>query len=239
MGVYFDVGKNLENVVSKLYDNNKPKFVDIITAISTLKCKFIIIPEGDKARGIESIINKISPEEAKEINKYAIYKIFSAFDVREKFDTASKTIWANNFYKDSVSFADIMQDKTEDEIENITTEIFKKIKNNTYEFSSDEINDIYAYVVKYGNYFAYFTFSDWHNAEVYEPKINNFIFGSVDLYFEAFELAVLDPVSRIIKTTEYDVPIPSNILKKVDFKIGKKQKNIEFSPGLNKSSICN
>lgn len=237
MGVYFDnnvEGKKLESVVSKLYaDNNKPKFVDIINEISTLNCKFIIIPEGDKARGITTIVDKISPEEAKEINKYAMYKIFSAFDVREKFDNTSKNIWANNFYRNSVSFANIMKDKTSDEIKNILTEIYKKIKDTTYEFISEEIKIIYDYVVKYGNYFAYFTFSDWHNAEEYNPKINNFIFGNIDLYFEAFELAVLDPISRIIKTTEYEVPIPSNILKKVNFKIGEKQKSVEFSPGLN------
>ena len=236
MGVYFDNnvdGSKLEEVVKKLYTKNKPKFVDILNEIATLDSKFIIVPEGDKARGITTILDKISPEEAKEINKYAMYKIFSAFDVRERFDTTSKKIWANEFYQKSVSFNNIVKDKTPEEIEVISTEIYLKIKDNTYEFSSEDIKKIYDYVVKYGNYFAYFTFSDWHNAELYEPHINNFIFGSIDLYFEAFELAVLDPISRIIKTTEYDVPIPSNILKRVDFKIKGKQRKIDFSPGLN------
>lgn len=236
MGVYFDNcvdGKKLEEVIAKLYDNNKPKFVDIINSISTLECKFIIIPEGDKARGIESILEKISPEEAKELNKYAMYKIFSAFDVKEKFDISSKNIWAKEFYKKSVSFSNLMKDKTPEEVEIILTEIHKKLKYEKYEFKSEDVKNIYDYVVKYGNYFAYFSFSDWHNKEPYNPKIYNFIFGSIDLYFEAFELAVLDPLSRIIKTTEYDVPIPSNILKKVDFKIGTQEKSIEFSPGLN------
>lgn len=237
MGIYFDnsvADKDLEEVIATLYkDGNKPKFVEILNGIATLGCKFIIIPEGDKARGITTILDKVSPEEVKEINKYAMYKIFNAFDVTKSFDEKSISIWANSFYKKSVSFENILKNKNAQEMDSITAEVFKKIKDSTYELQTDEARDIYDYAIKYGHYFAYFTFSDWHNAEAYEPEVNNFIFGSIDLYFEAFELAVLDPVSRIIKTTEDSISIPSNILKQVSFNIGDKKQEIKFSPGLN------
>lgn len=237
MGVYFDSSvddKKLENVIAALYKNgNKPKFVEILNGIAKLGCKFILIPEGNKARGIATILSKISPEEAKEINKYAMYKVFNAFDVTKTFDENSTNIWANGFYQKTASFKNIVSSKSPQEINDITTEVHKKIKDSNYILTSDEAKDIYAYAIKYGHYFAYFTFSDWHNAEAYEPAINNFVFGSIDLYFEAFELAVLDPVSRIIKTSENSISIPSNILKQVDFNIGNNKKTVKFSPGLN------
>lgn len=237
MGVYFDGkvdSKKLEDAITSLYkDGKKPKFVEIVNRIATLECKFIIIPEGDKARGISTILNKISPEEAKEISKYAMYKIFNAFDVKKTFSEESMNIWANNFYQKSISFENIIQDKQPGEIEEITTDVYKKVKDSDHNLNSQEAKDIYEFVKSYGHYFAYFSFSDWHNAESYEPEINNFIFGSIDLYFEAFELALLDPISRIIKTTEDDIPIPPNILKQVDFNIKNKTQKIKFSPGLN------
>lgn len=237
MGVYFDSSvddKQLESVITTLYEKgNKPKFVEILNKVATLGCKFIIIPEGNKARGLTTILGKVSPEEAKEINKYAMYKVFNAFDVTKTFDEGSMNVWANSFYQKSVSFENTMKDKSAQEIVDITTEVHKKIKDSSYELASDDAKSIYAYAIQYGHYFAYFTFSDWHNAEAYEPEINNFIFGSIDLYFEAFELAVLDPVSRIIKTTEDSISIPPNILKQVNFNIGDGEKMIKFSPGLN------
>lgn len=237
MGVYFDSSVDdtkLENVIETLYkDGNKPKFVEILNRIATLGCKFIIIPEGNKARGITTILNKVSPEEAKEINKYAMYKVFNAFDVTKTFDENSMNVWASSFYQNSMSFKSIVSDKSQNEIDDITTEVYKKIKDSNYTIASDDAKNVYAYAIKYGHYFAYFAFSDWHNAEAYEPEINNFIFGSIDLYFEAFELAVLDPVSRIIKTTEDSISIPSNILKQVDFSIGDNKRTVKFSPGLN------
>lgn len=235
-GVYFDNnvdGEELEKTIFDLYDDNQPTFPDILNAVSKLNCKFIIIPEGDKSRGISNIIKKIPIEEAKEIKKYAMYKVFSAYDVKEIFNTESKNIWAKNFYDSSVSFNKIIENKSTEEIDFISEEIYKKIKDNSHNFNSEEIATIYEYVVKYGSYFAYFSFSDWHNAEEYTPSKNNFIFGSLDLYFEAFELSVLDPLSRIIRTNEYDIPIPSSILKEVKFKLGDKDQQIKFSPGLN------
>ena len=51
--------------------------------------------------------------------------------------------------------------------------------------------------------------------------------------FDSFEMATLDPVSRIIITNDEEVNIPTTILSKVGFKIGDKKKEVLFSPGLN------
>ena len=55
----------------------------------------------------------------------------------------------------------------------------------------------------------------------------------MEYFFEAFELAVLDPQSRIIKSTEEQIPIPPNIISSISFELNNKKKNINFSPGLN------
>ena len=98
---------------------------------------------------------------------------------------------------------------------------------------NDEEKIIYDYILKYGSYFAYFSFSDWHNAFPYEPEVNNFIFGSLDFAFESFEMATLDPMSRIIRTKDKKINITNSILKQVSFSINGKNKVVNFSPGLN------
>ena len=42
-------------------------------------------------------------------------------------------------------------------------------------------------------------------------------FGSLEYFFETFELAVLDPQSRIIKSAEEQIPIPPNIISSISF----------------------
>lgn len=237
MGVYFDNNLNdvdLEQKLNKLYLNgNKPKFHEIINEIVQLKCKIIIVPEGNKARGILKILNKISFEESKKINKYAMYKIFSAFDVTASFNEQSHDNWALGFYEKTKSFEKIIEEKEETEILKLIEELRKKINDNNYELQTEEQRKIYEYIINYGNYFSYFKFSDWHNANPYNPDIFNYIFGSLDLYFEAFEMAVLDPQSRIIKSYDSEIPIPPNIISSVSFVINDKKKEINFSPGLN------
>ena len=68
---------------------------------------------------------------------------------------------------------------------------------------------------------------------MYDPCINNYIFGSLDLAYESFELSVLDPISRVIKCREQSVPIPPNILNQVSFKMNGKDTIVNLSPGLN------
>lgn len=236
MGVYFpnDVdGEKLEKCINDLYNDSKPKFSELLFGLSKLNSKFILVPEGDKSKGVTRIVNKLNDDDKKCIEKYAMYKIFSAFDVRENFDQISKEKWAESFYKSSKDFEQLMEDKSDDEINEILVAIKSKIKNNDYVFENTVEKKIYEYIVKYGNYFAYFSFSDWHNAEPYNPTINNYIFGSLDLPYESFELSVLDPISRVIKGREQSIPIPPNILSQVSFKMDGKDVKVNLSPGLN------
>ena len=55
----------------------------------------------------------------------------------------------------------------------------------------------------------------------------------MEYFFETFELAVLDPQSRIIKSAEEQIPIPPNIISSISFELNGKNKDINFSPGLN------
>lgn len=237
MGVYFDNnldGNRLEEILNDLYKNdNKPKFHEIINCIVQLKCKIILVPEGNKARGILSILDKISIEESNDINKYAMYKIFSAFDVTASFNERSCDNWALGFYEQTQAFEKNLKDKSEKEKKFIISEIRKKINDKKYEIADKDCKKIYDYIINYGNYFSYFKFSDWHNAEPYNPQIYNYIFGSLEYFFETFELAVLDPQSRIIKSAEEQIPIPPNIISSISFELNGKNKDINFSPGLN------
>lgn len=236
MGVYFpdDVdGKKLEECINNLYNDSRPKFSELLYGLSKLNSKFILIPEGDKSKGVTRVVNKLNDDDKKCIEKYAMYKVFSAFDVRENFDQVSKEKWAEGFYKNSKVFDKLMKEKTDDQINEIILAIQSKIKDSGYEFKTELEKKIYEYIVKYGNYFAYFSFSDWHNAEPYNPTINNYIFGSIDLPYESFELSVLDPISRVIKGKEQLIPIPPNILSQVSFKMNDNDIVVNLSPGLN------
>lgn len=231
--------EKLEQIINCLYrdeqgNEKKPYFNDILSSISELKTKFIVIPHGDKERGIlkEHLIDNLSSANIPEYYKYAMYKIFNAFDVRLSFLDKSNEFWASSFCEKTKRFNKLISDKTVTEIEKIEKNITKKIKNKKLELSKDE-SEIYNYILKYGSYFAYFVFSDWHNAEKYEPKINNFIFGNIDYAFSAFEMATLDPISRIIKSSDYEIDIPPTILEKLSFKINNVKKEVLFSPGLN------
>lgn len=237
MGAYFDNnlnGEKLEETLNKLYkNNNKPQFHEIVNSITQLNSKVILVPEGNKARGVQNILNKISIEESNDINKYAMYKVFSAYDVTPSFSEKSCNNWALGFYKKTRTFEKNMESKSSEEEEMIISEIRKKINDKNYKILDKECQEIYDYIIDYGNYFSYFKFTDWHNAEEYNPKIFNYIFGSLDYFFEAFELAVLDPQSRIIKSTEESIPIPPNIISNISFEMNGENKNINFSPGLN------
>ncbi len=240
--VYFDDSLDrvqLENTINTLYKNTdgtpkKPKFNDILEKFQELKTKFIVIPHGNKERGIfkNQLIDKLSLNDVPEFYKYAMYKIFNAFDVNLKYFDKSNEFWASSFCERTKKFYSLIDGKNEEEIEVIKNNISKRIKNNEYRLS-DEEQIIYNYILKYGSYFAYFVFSDWHNKEAYNPRINNFIFGSLEYAFSSFEMATLDPVSRIIKSEDYEIAIPPTILKNIKFKINGIDKEISFSPGLN------
>lgn len=229
--------KKLNKVIYSLYrDNNdnmlEPLFMEIINKLTELNTKFIIIPHGDKHKGLFKIIKNLNSEDAVDFYKYSMYKIFNAFDVRPGFYSVSESFWATNFYEKTKSFDKILSNYDDDKLENLKSNISNKIKDDTYELTEEEL-EIYRYILDYGSYFAYFTFSDWHNKEDYKPEINNFVFGTLEYGFEAVELATLDPKSRIEQSHDKYIAIPSTLLKKVEFKIKDDKKEIYFSPGLN------
>ena len=242
MCIYFDDDVDrtrLENIVNSLYkDENgcalKPSFVDVLVKLHDLKTKYIVIPHGDKDRGLfkRNIIDNLNFNEIPEFYKYAMYKIFNAFDVSPKFYGESEQFWATNFCEKTNRFIELTKNMMEEELDNVKLHISDKIKGREVTLTTEE-NEIYDYVLKYGAYFSYFNFSDWHNNEEYSPITNNFIFGSLNTAFESFEMSTLDPISRIVNTTDTSIEIPNTILGKVQFKISGKEKKIDFSPGLN------
>ncbi len=244
MCLYFEDKVNrtkLEETLEELYfDSGKLKKVDfseLLNAIFELKSRFIIIPHGNKERGLfnKDLIKKLSLGEREEFHKYAMYKIFNAYDINPSFyDKNSDKYWASNFFEKSREFNRLMPTDDVEKIKKVESEISKKFNQKDYVLDSD-IQAIYDYLIKYGSYFAYFSFSDWHNAEPYENNCNNFIFGSLDNAFESFEMATLDPISRIITTTpdKYQIEINPSILNKIEFEIDGVKKSIELSPGLN------
>lgn len=239
-GIYFSPKTDpykLERIIHNLYFDSsnvqkKPKFHQIISALKDLENKFIIIPEGNKARGIMKIVSKLNLSDQEEITKYAMYKIFSAYDVKKNFDEKSQDIWATDFYSKSQSFSMLLEEKTDTELNEIVKKINLYIKDKSIKLNECEEN-VWRLIKNYSKYFTYFSFSDWHNSEQYNPAINNFIYGTLDYPFESLELAVIDPFSRIIRTKENRIEIPKSILSEVSFKIKNKEEKVEFSPGLN------
>lgn len=238
--IYFDDSVNrdsLQKLIDSLYkdensDKLKPTFDEIINKLYNLQSKFIVIPHGDKSRGLFKVLRDFIPDEKENYNKYAMYKIFNAFDVRPKFFEKSLSFWAKNFYERTSAFEKIIEGKNEDELKTIENNITAKIKDNESVLTEEEVI-IYSYMMSYGSYYAYFTFSDWHNAKPYEPEINNFIFGRLDMAFESFEMATLDPISRIEISNDVEIDIPPTILQKIEFKLEEEKHEIHFSPGLN------
>ena len=227
----------LSQCIDKLYiddDGNQlnPKFSDVLNKMSELNCKFIVIPHGDKKRGIFSLINNLQSDKVTEFYKYAMYKVFNAFDVKDKFFAKSHDLWAANFYERTKKFNSIIKDKTPEEYNVFESNLVEKLKGKPVDLTEEE-SSVYNYILSYGSLFAYFSFSDWHNSEEYNPSINNFIFGTLELGFESFEMATLDPISRIIVSAEDKIDIPTTLLKKVEFNIGGAHKEVYFSPGLN------
>lgn len=240
--IYFDDNVDRKSLQEKIYElyhdeqNNalKPDFLTILNKLYELKSKFIIVPHGDKDRGVlkNKLMKRLTSSNRTDYYKYAMYKIFNAFDVSPNFYGISEQFWATTFYEQTKKFELISKSKSEEELKVIEENISKKIKEIDIILTNEE-QELYEYILKYGAYFSYFNFSDWHNAEEYKPKINNFIFGSLDLSFESFEMATLDPVSRIINSTDKCIEIPDTILSEVSFDINGKNKKINLSPGLN------
>ena len=111
---------NLEDSLENLYfDSGKLKKVDfseLLNVIFDLKARFIIIPHGNKDRGLfnKNLIKKLSLGEREEFHKYAMYKIFNAYDINPSFyDKNSDKYWASNFFEKSKEYNNLMP--TDDE----------------------------------------------------------------------------------------------------------------------------
>lgn len=227
--------KQLEEVISKLYKDEAgselyPTFDMIIEKLYELNGKFIIVPHGDKDRGLFKVVKQLTGKD--KYYKYALYKVFNAYDVKPEFYSKNLKFWAAEFYEKTKTFNDYINNKTEKEIEAIKEAVIYKIKDDAYVLNEEE-QYIYEYILNYGSYYAYFSFSDWHNKNYYNPRINNFIFGDMSLPFESFEMSMLDPESRIIQSGEKEIDISNAILESVDFCINGDKKHICFSPGFN------
>lgn len=239
--VYFDLDVNLDELEKKinfLYKNTdgtrkKPQFDEIIETLFDLKTRFIIIPHGDKEnRGLFDKLLKGAIKDTEKFYKYAMYKVFNAYDVKPSFYGKGDTHWAANFYSRTKSYIDKVKALSDKEIIEIEKHITEKIKGKIENLSALE-EEIFDYLNTYGGYFSYFASYDWHNAEPYLPEINNFIFGNLDYPFDSLELATFDPVSRIEHSKDKTITISDSLLKEVNFSISGNQKTINFSPGLN------
>ena len=229
----------LEKSINELYRDSegqmlKPSFEDIINRLNKLMIKYLVIPHGDKGdeRGLFNIIKTNGFANINDFYKYSMYKIYNAFDVRKNFLETSSNHWAAAFYNKSKNFNEIVSNINDEDIQRIKHNIVKKINDENYILNENE-TQIFEYLKKYGSYFAYFNFSDWHNKEEYKPNINNFIFGNLENSFEAFEMSTLDPESRIIQTECEDVLMSNSLLSKVEFDIQNNKKEVNFTPGLN------
>lgn len=225
--------KLLHEKVEELYKVPVPNLFQVIQSMENLGVKFIIIPHGDKDRGIfKKVLRNNYTGNNTEIYKYAMYKVFNAYDVSAKFYEKSIDHWAANFFSKTKSFKKIIDLLDEQRILDLEKRLVAKIKDESVELSNEE-TEIFDYMIEYGSYYAYFSFSDWHNKNEYKPQINNFIFGELKNSFEAIEMATLDPESRIIQSTDTTIEISSSILKEITFSIDGEKKEIKFSPGLN------
>lgn len=121
--IYFDDNvdrQKLQEIIDELYENEdlKPSFSQILEKLNALNTKYIVIPHGDKERGLfnKNLINKLNVESQPEFYKYAMYKIFNAFDVKEKFYKESINFWATNFFEKTKKFDELFKNKSNEEI---------------------------------------------------------------------------------------------------------------------------
>lgn len=231
--------KSISNALKKLYDNGKkPLLGDIIDELNNSGLSFIIIPEGDKSGGIKNILHKLSIEETIYMQKNAMQHIFRAYDTKHTFNKTSANMWALGFYKASNDFENLTSHLAPEEIDDLCNDLSAYIKeksaNNDTNNVNQKIKKIGDLIIEYGNSISYFHFSDWHNKEEYNPKFNNYVYGTFDLPFETLEIATLDPVSRIDVLLHGDTKETHlSFIKQLSFSIGGFIHTIDFSSGLN------
>jgi ABC-type lipoprotein export system ATPase subunit len=237
MGVYFEDSTGLtqiQTLISNMYINGaKPRLGDIIQELFSLKKRFLIMPEADKSHGIRSVWNALKKNG--DVDRFLFngrHRIFNGYDSSDNFNIEGASNWALNYYQKTKEFESITGKMNQDEVEDLLSQIKKKIKNESFELTSCQIIKVYNTIKEYGQSFTYFSFSDWHNAEEYKNVIKNYVYGSLEYPFETLELSVLDPFSRI-DVTEDEKKIPSHYIKNISFKIKNKDYSVDFDTGLN------
>lgn len=238
MNVYFDTDsrfKDIEDTIISIYrDELKPKFSYIISKLFSLNLRFLVFPEADKSRGLSQVwrsLTKIGLDSVFQF--YGMYRIFSAYDSTATFNETSADSWALSYYKNTVEFRKITDGLNDTQITTLTGEVNNLIKGEVGPFS-ELSKKVYSIIREYGSYFTYFRFSDWHNSNEYNPSYSNYIYGNIEEYFGTLELAVIDPMSRIvIKPYGEKITIPESFIKSISFTIDKKPVEVSFGPGLN------
>lgn len=230
---FYDNYANIEESINQLYSTGKPDIKAIIDKFNEEKYKFLIVPEGLGDRGISKYINKMSPDAARLFNIQGMYKMFGGFDKTVK-DTFNVQLWAIEFYKKSSELKSIIErlGESEKDIENFLNDTLLKVKNGESITNQSEV-EIIESIKTFSGFIARFKFSDWHNKETYNPHYYNHIFGDFSLPFESFELALIDPESRLIVNKIKKIEMNNTFLKMVKFELNSEKKELTFTEGLN------
>lgn len=233
--IYFKTDKflEIEMTVDSLYSKlAKPKLGDILSEIGKLGCRYLVVPEGNKSHGITSILKSISPSHNRMLETMAMLKMFGGFDTNG-FTHQIQNLWATNFYKRTEEFSSYVTKKTDDEIKQLIDKLNKTIKGDTTFLDDVDVKTCMPTISSYSYFFAYLDFSDWHNALPYTHKRFNYIFSNPQLPFESFEMALIDPGSRLRVTDCPEITVDNNYIQEISFDISGKKKAVKFTPGLN------
>lgn len=239
--IYFSTSTNpneLEKTIADLYSQKpKPFLSDIIDALNNKEFTYIIFPEADKSSGISRIWGKVCKlGEENNFFKNAMQRIFRGYDSKNAFNKILADNWAFNYIKESTRFVETIKNYDDETINYIKGCVAKIIKSQPYEPKGHDkvIKELANLVSKYGSCFSFFSFSDWHNKEKYQPTHNNYIYGNEELPFESLELATLDPVSRVnVLPIDVTKPINEIGIKTLSFNMNGTKYDIDFSIGLN------
>ena len=248
MGVYLKPGVDktaFSNALRNLYkpgpdgtNTSKPTFGAIIEELFGLQNEFIIIPEADKSAGLNNTWKYLQEhgllERCENNLKHGISHFYNGYDSKESFDKNGANQWAKSFFEETTQFDKETEGMSPSEIDLMMQHISDDFKKKPVLLTPKETR-LAKIIKEYGSSFCYFSFSDWHNAEPYNPRIDNYIFGSKSNPFESVWAATEDPLSRLRKQKhgENKPGIPDEYIKNVSFSTNGKIVSIDFQPELN------
>ncbi len=230
--------ETLEKTIAKIYENkNKPTLGFIIDSLNEKMFDFIICPEADKSGGINKVWSKIVKlGEKHSFFKNGMQRVFKSYDSKDGFNKTLANSWALSYFKASTEFNKLVEKYDDETLNYITFCVSRIIRGEKYEAKGydEAIKKLTSIVSNYGSCFTYFSFSDWHNKEIYAPTHNNYIYGNDELPFETLELAVLDPLSRIeVVPIAHSMFFNETGIKHLSFVMNDKPYEVDFSIGLN------